>query len=52
MNWLNFSEPSLRGNCSGLTCGIKTCISVSCPNNGVAHGDGVGINLVISIFKQ
>ena len=34
MNWLNFSEPSLRGNCSGLTCGIKTCISVSCPNNG------------------
>ena len=34
MNWLNFSETSLRGNCSGLTCGIKTCISVSCPNNG------------------
>ncbi len=52
MNWSNFSEPSLRGNCSGLTSELKLVSQFLVQIMGVAHGDGVGINLVISIFKQ
>lgn len=51
MNWLNWIEPSPRGNCSSLTCGIKPCISDSCLNNE-GHWEDVGINLVISILNN